>query len=865
MKKHFLFFVAVVTALTISADDCPWFDGYPGWGMSTGYNLNADSWEFNLSIYGDTAGAHIQWYVYDYDSGSIEDTIPTYCKGSNTVSDCHAATDVTMRNTHLNYVCVVKTPNCPDGITSKPFDVYVATDGDCMTSSGKTLNLQNVRTYTEGNKIALKATFNADGGNHHYIWYHNGVPVGEPEYQVIALAPGVYPAGMPTNVRSIVDYEDDYNTSYLTIPACEVDDQGTWQVRVWDGINSSGDTCSVWSSSYTMNITPVTQCPDFQWQIDGEDDLTKPMYAGKTYTVSVTTEDEAPIPALLVEAEGVIVGKPDTTGHTVTAQFTIDQNASAGTPIRIVASTGAYGIRYRACADSIKPLIKAYGYLVFDDNNNTHVWSDAKNWWPTYERIPIATDSAVIRKPCQVDITNAQVRDLTFEVDGATDLTILPTGALTIAGLLTNPQDEDILIQSAQNGNGALVLAAGNKDIPATVEFYARSKAMKTSAPVWQYMGYPLQDSPLIAAAYPAATMYEWTNTPNRDLGGNWQRVDSLSGTAVPFVGYCMTEDNEQVYTFKGLLNDPVSTDVTIPNNDQGEYPDFAFVANAWVAPIDIARMDVADFGAADATVYIMNTGTYVEAKSQQSAILADGTAMARGQYNAIPVHAASYLAGSLKVIPSMQGFFVHSTTATTLTLDYQKAVFDATSFAADPVVTRTPARKATAEINPMVCRLHVSGFGAEDNAYLLVNDNFTNSFENGWDGYQFKSDRSNVHLAVVAEDADLSVAAIPELEGQQIDFVGNVDKYYTLTVHCDDAKMPQGLYLQDMTDGTYTPMINGAQHIFTCTPATNRFRIVRPEEVNDESTVVEKFIHKGVLYIRKGNLIFGAQGQKVE
>ncbi|MCQ2348344.1 MAG: hypothetical protein MJZ65_04060 [Paludibacteraceae bacterium] len=861
MKHYFLLLVAVIgTALTISADDCPWFGDYPTWGMSTGYNLNADSWEFNLSIFGDTTGADIRWYVYNYDGGSIKDTVRTLCKGSNTVSNCHAATDNTMRNTHLNYVCVVKTPNCPEGITSNPFDVYVATDGDCMTCSGKSLNLQNVSTYTEGNKITLKATFNADGGHHHYIWYHNGVRVGAPEYQVQELTPGVYPAGIPTNVRSIVDYEDDYNTSYLTIPACEVDDQGTWQVQVWDGINSNGDTCFVGSTTKNMYITPVTKCPNFQWKIDGESDLTKPMHGGETHTISITTEDEAPIPGLLIEAAGVTVGKPDTVGHTVTAQITIDSNAPAGT-IRVVASTGAFGTHYRACADSIKPVIESYGYLVFDNNHTTDVWSDAQNWWPTYDRIPTATDSAVIRKPCQVDITTAQVKNLTFEVAEGADITVLPQGALKVFGKLTNPQTGDIVIQSAATGNGALLLAEGNTNVPAAVQFYAKSKDMKTSMPVWQYMGYPMQDNPLIKDAYPAAKLYAWTNTPNPQEGGNWQRVDSLSGTVLPFSGYCMTEENEQTYTFSGLLNNPATQMLTIPNNDQGQYPNFAFVANSWVAPIQIAALEATDFGAADATVYIMNTGTYAEAIKQQPSMSEEGTALARGQYNAIPVHAASYVAGALTEIPSMQGFFVHSTEATTLTLDYAKAVFAGN---ATPEPTRAPARRLAAKDEPQVYGLHVAGFGAEDNVYILAHSDFSQQFDNGWDGYQFKSDRSAIHFAVRSDNGDLSVAAVPQVEGLVLNFEGGQDKYYTLTVHCDDANVEQGLYIWDTKKDTYTPLMNGMQYQFAADKSADRFQIVR-SQFTSESVSPEKIMLKGILYIRKGATMINAQGQKVE
>ncbi|MCQ2348343.1 MAG: hypothetical protein MJZ65_04055 [Paludibacteraceae bacterium] len=519
------------------------------------------------------------------------------------------------------------------------------------------------------------------------------------------------------------------------------------------------------------------------------------------------------------------------------------------------------------CYSEDQVTIEVHKELVFDDNNGTHVWSDPKNWWPSYKRIPNYRDSAVVRQPCQVDITDAQTGDLNFDVTSGKPLTVLPTGALTINNRLINYKPGDIFVRADATGNGALVLSEQNIDIPATVEFYGRSKDISILQTVWQYMGYPLQDKPQIAQAYPKAAMYEWTNTPNRKLGGNWQRVDSLSGTMTPFSGYCMTEDKEQVYTFSGLLNNPVLTTLEVPYNDQGRYAGFAFMANSWVAPIDIARLDVADFGAADATVYIMNTGTYFEAMEQQKNQSRTGMASARGQYNTIPVHAASYLAGSLSTIPPMQGFFVYTNQATQLKLDYQKSVFDAVGHRSTVTPTRAPARRleASAEVVPSVYRFRVSGFGAEDEVYVLTNETFTRGFDNGWDGRKAHSEQSNVQMAVLSTDGELAVAAVPELEELNMDFNGGNHKTYTLTIDCDEQTELSDLYLWNMSKNTYTPMANGAQCQFKCTAEPEHFRIVRQgEQVEDSEPTVDKFIYNEVLYIRHGRHLYDACGRKL-
>ncbi|MCQ2342016.1 MAG: immunoglobulin domain-containing protein [Paludibacteraceae bacterium] len=504
--------------------------------------------------------------------------------------------------------------------------------------------------------------------------------------------------------------------------------------------------------------------------------------------------------------------------------------------------------------------------LIFDDKNGTHVWSDVKNWWPSYKRLPHYKDSAIVQQPCQVDIADAQTGDLTFDLKSAgIPLTIRPTGALTINHLLMNYNPGDIIVRADATGNGALVLWEENVNIPATVEFYARSKDVQLLQTVWQYMGYPLNDSPLISNAYPAASMYEWTNTPNRKLGGNWQRVDSLAGVVKPFSGYCMTEDKEKTYTFSGTLNDPVLTTVDVPYNDMGTYPGFAFIANSWVAPIDIARLDVADFGAADATVYIMNTGTYFEAVDQQVNMSRSGTASARGQYNAIPVHAASYLAGSLKSIPPMQGFFVHTNQTTQLKLDYQKSVFDAVGHRSTVEPTRAPARKAASDIEPVVCHLRVSGFGQEDEVYLLVSDRFTKQFDNAWDGRKAHSELSDVCMSVQSQNDELAVAALPELEGTMVNFVGGNHKTYTITIDCPNEVDMQNLYLWNMSKDTYTPLMNGEQCVFKCSALPESFQIVRKgEQIEEQEEPIEKFIYRETLYIRRGNQLYNACGQKL-
>ena len=508
--------------------------------------------------------------------------------------------------------------------------------------------------------------------------------------------------------------------------------------------------------------------------------------------------------------------------------------------------------------------------LVFDDKNGTHLWSDPLNWWPAYNRVPTAADSAIIRKNCNVDIDNAVTYDLTFD-GGSID--IRPQQALVIlhdVQLTANSQvrpaiANNFTIASDAAGNGALILGPDNTNLQANILFYARSTNMDDLYPVWQYMGSPVQESLNIDQSYPGAVFYEWTNTPNHKTGGNWQRVDSLNGALAPFTGYCMTQRIDKQYTLQGTLNNPVLREVAIPFNDQGSYSGFAFVANSWVAPISIAAMTTEDFGAADATVYIMNSGTYEEAIQQQRSTSYDGTGAARGQYNAIPVHAASYLPNALTVIPPMQGFFVHTSRATTLSLDYAKTVYTPALTRVITTPTRAPQQISNLQ-SPIsnVLRLKVEGYGSEDEVYILTSDQFTTRFDNGWEAIKARSENSDISMAVTSADGNLAVAAIPELEGTEITFDGGNHKTYTITISNIQSPISNDLYLLDTESGTYTELRDGMTYSFKCGAATRRFVITKQGDLENVQYPIPafKYIENGILYIRAGERLYNGTGE---
>ncbi|MBQ0136714.1 MAG: Ig-like domain-containing protein [Bacteroidales bacterium] len=523
-------------------------------------------------------------------------------------------------------------------------------------------------------------------------------------------------------------------------------------------------------------------------------------------------------------------------------------------------------------------IIKAHpDYLTFDDNNGTGVWSAPLNWWPDYNRLPNETDSATIAAPCQVDITSARTYYLTFTVADGYDITVLPTGALTIVGTLTNATDGDILIQSNENGTGTFVMSELNTNVPAEVQFYCRAFDGDKDRPTWQYIGMPLKDNTKPATWYtaPNAQYYTWGDTPNMVVGGNWEERTGNATYSLPqFNGICLTQQEKTTYTYKGLLCDPQTRNVGLPLNNQGEYPMFCFVANSWTAPIRIADLENSDFEDADATVYIMNTGTFKEARNQQGNESLTGQAKLNGQYNAIPVHAAPYLSDALQVIPSMQGFFVrrqgqvNTTSPTNLSLDYKKLIYDV-NYNLSTESARAP-RRAAAEDGIRTLHLMVENAYWADAVDMLEGEAFTEGFDQGWDGRKMQGHDTKVSLSVQTVDGNMAVAALNDWENVPLAFKGMKGLPYTFTISNVDAT---DLYLYDQLTDTYTALQNGATYSFEAgkSEENDRFYIRRiaakQGSQNSEEVVPSidgKYIIHGHLMIVQDGVWYNAVGTKM-
>lgn len=525
--------------------------------------------------------------------------------------------------------------------------------------------------------------------------------------------------------------------------------------------------------------------------------------------------------------------------------------------------------------------------LVFDNKAGDHLWSNPGNWSPGYNIVPTPYHPTRIIAECHVDNDYAHAGSVKVNqgkdafgnpIDGK--LIVKSYGGLTIAGMVAKVNDtryaspttikaEDLLIEADETRNGSFVYGNKESDVRATVEYYSRGENATSASPVWQYIGIPFQAAKTAMSLYYAAWMCRWAEGSTDNLGGLWQWVDN-NDVLMPFEGYCITQTAKKTYTFTGKLNAPVTTAIELDNCDADG---FAFAANSWTAPIKIQEMQDDDFTNAEKAIYIYHSGTYADWTAKGDPVSAkDAVATLPGQYAVVPIHSSPYLAGADSVIPAMQGFFVKTTAPEAeLKLAYNRVVYDAKYFKTSTQPMRAPQR-AVQSGEPEVMVLTVAGdsLGA-DRVHILSRGDFSQSYEDGWDGRKIEGDAIAPKLSVVKDCGEMAVAAIETPEGQYLSFRAGEDSIYTFSFDYEG----ETIYLYDRLADEAAEIRTGNTYTFRATnkTAAERFLITAtpPRTPTQIETIgaephredPEKIIHEGKLMILYQGAAYDALGTR--
>ena len=519
--------------------------------------------------------------------------------------------------------------------------------------------------------------------------------------------------------------------------------------------------------------------------------------------------------------------------------------------------------------------------ISFNGNVSGHEteWSNVGNW--SSGVLPTIHDDVVITKPVMVDITTAAARSIVLDQSSSKtgSLTINAGKGLVIEGEVKKTTDGETLVATeaaditigsdASHGNGALVMGGYNGTNAATVQFYTKAGKNGGKA-VNQYIGTPFNDEDSIKANYYGTQMYPFD--ADEDAWGS-KMADNAHMT--PFLGYNLISytynSGDLTLSMTGTLNQ-TTTPVALSMH-YGTYQENVY-ANSWVAPIKIKAFVEDDFGGSEGTIYIFNSGT-----PDQYTGANDGTA---GNYSTFTPGTAK----TTDVIASMESFSVYSTAASqTLTLDYSKLVYAPAldSIEAGKGISITPNRAPALHQGVMTpIKLRVTGEnGWADEVKIFVREDFTDGFENTYDGHKIFGYDDAPQLYAVTEAGNLAINCVPDVEGTVLGFkAGKKDSTYTFTFEYDEedelylldteAKKPEDRYTRVETGGSYR---FGADDV----GSHNRFVLTRyyspqtptgGEEVRSDEgqgTKAIKIMEDNKIFILYRGVLYDATGKRVE
>lgn len=440
-------------------------------------------------------------------------------------------------------------------------------------------------------------------------------------------------------------------------------------------------------------------------------------------------------------------------------------------------------------------------------------WDTPANW--NWGIPPTINNDVVIKKPATVNVTNAKAKSIvldqsstntgSLEINAGKELAVAQTVKVWDGSNRIATTVNDIVINSTSGaGLGALVMGTHDGTNKATVNFTTRSAGIKDdNTSIAQYVGTPFNDENNI--------LYNWYNSWVYGItydGGaiGWERVNEGQGMT-PFRGYCVfsADGADHVYWEQGTLNASTTQTISGLNWQSGSGTENEnnenLLANSWMAPIYIKAMQSTDFVNAEATVYIFNS---TSARAYESGGF-------EGNYSSYTVNTAE------AVIPAMQSFSVFTTgSGASVKLDYDKIVYQpALAGTATPAPNKIQRRERKSDDEANKLRLFVrteSGLG--DMLYMWEREDFSEAFENGWDGRKMYGESYAPQLYAITPDGAMAVNCVPSYEGVLIGFrAGTDEQTYTFSFEYDADAEP--LYLYDKYADVYTRVLSGNTYQF--------------------------------------------------
>ena len=514
-----------------------------------------------------------------------------------------------------------------------------------------------------------------------------------------------------------------------------------------------------------------------------------------------------------------------------------------------------------------------------DDNNTTTPtqWTEQYNW--NRDLQPNQYHVAIIQADVIID-TEVSVHSMIIDpsINPNVTVTIAPNGGLTVgAGGVKGATTDNFIIKASTEGQTGYIRISPYTEQPmpkATMEMYSKAYYDMTAddrnnVGSWQYVGSPMAEAETAAKSiYKSSWIYNWN-----EATAEWEN-NRKTLILKPFEGYCTSQykyPEGMLITNTGQLASNGNVELNLTYTGDADTLRCNVFANSYAAPIDITQFTTGDFSeGVEATINLFNTGSKNNIADQVGKTNLD----APGQYIAIPVATAADLVANHKypaIIPAMQGFFVNTKKAGSLTLNYERLVWNAdyTKHANAPL--RTKERSTT---TGALC-LSIEADGWRDNLYLLEAEDYDANYQNGYDARKMMNGELNI-FAVEEEDTYLAVDATHSLVNTRVGVRTGEETAYTFTFA--NLRTQDAIALLDNETEQIIPIAEGATYTFFAAPntmITNRFVIVADEDADGEGvatdiqnttieTKLHKFIKDNKLFILKDGILYNAQGQLV-
>jgi hypothetical protein len=453
--------------------------------------------------------------------------------------------------------------------------------------------------------------------------------------------------------------------------------------------------------------------------------------------------------------------------------------------------------------------------------------------------------------------------------------TINTTRTMTVSGTVTNSAGENGLVikSSSTQANGSLIFYNSEVNaVPATVEMYSKATWNLNNASGskynWQFFGVPVR----AINAYPTFNLIpsaesglpwdvvnqgfirRWNQAG--DIYSYWQQLYNDNtvrsyndSTLTPFYGYEICHSTARTFAFKGELVNSNFNSNQLAKTSGALYPGQHLLANPYTAAIDIRQIE---FGSdMEATVYLYNTGTFNQWDGNLTKVGATP-----GQYISIPKNLAGY-AGIPRQVPSMSSMLTRVLTSTTnayVNIAYSSVVMGNTD------LQRAPGRNkaVVTEQDVISTTVTVEGANSGDKVWLFANENFTRTYDNGYDGIKQYPAAGQVRLFASESDKDYQIDAVDDLNNTNLKFRASSDLNYTMTFeHVNTENRYESIYLYDMVADVTTDITeSGSTYSFTATNTTSsalRFRIIaNPLGSGTTTSNINVFAADNSLFIKR-------------